>query len=147
MESRTVRKAVAYVVRNEQLLVFTHDDFPMEITGVQVPAGSIEDDESPADAVVREVAEETGLLARIVRPLGVGHYDMRPAKPEIHERHFFQLEVLDSDVLSRWTWGESDPSDGGSDVRWTCWWMPMKDAHVLCAGFGALLGNISESRG
>lgn len=142
MGRRSVKKAVGYVVRQGKLLVFTHDDFPMEITGVQVPAGSIAEGESPADAVVREVGEETGLTARIVRSLGVESYDMWPAKPEVHERHFFQLELVHPDVPERWTCGEQDPSDGGEPVSWTCWWMALTDAHVLCAGFGARLGSV-----
>lgn len=142
MGRRSVQKAVAYVVHQGKLLVFTHDDFPMEITGVQVPAGLIAEVESPADAVVREVGEETGLTARIVRSLGVESYDMWPTKPEVHERHFFQLELVDPDVPDRWNCGEQDPSDGGEPVSWTCWWMALTDAHVLCAGFGARLGSI-----
>lgn len=142
MSRRLVKKAVGYVVHQGKLLVFTHDDFPMEITGVQVPAGSIVEGESPTDAVVREVGEETGLIARIVRSLGVETYDMWPAKPEVHERHFFQLELVDSEVPERWGCGEKDASDGGQPVSWTCWWMPLRYAHVLCAGFGARLGSV-----
>lgn len=138
-----VRKVVGYVVRNGQLLVFSHDDFPLEVTGVQVPAGSISEGEEPSEAAVREVLEETGLRARVVRALGVEQYDMWPSKPEMHERHFFQLELLDDEVPERWRAGEHDPSDGGGHVRWTCWWTPLKDAHVLCAGFGARLGEIT----
>ena len=144
MGRRSVKKAVGYVVHQGKLLVFTHDEFPMEITGVQVPAGSIAEFESPADAVVREVGEETGLTARTVRSLGVESYDMWPAKPEVHERHFFQLELVDPDVPDRWKCGEQDPSDGGEPVSWTCWWMALTDAHVLCAGFGARLGSIES---
>ncbi|MCF2588516.1 NUDIX domain-containing protein [Brevibacterium antiquum] len=33
----------------------------MEITGVQIPAGSTGQGETPSDAAVREVWEETGL--------------------------------------------------------------------------------------
>lgn len=141
-ERRLARKVVGYVVRSGRLLVFTHDDVPLEITGVQVPAGTIEPGESPADAVVREVREETGCAARIVRDLGVELFDFWPAKPEVHERHFFQLELLDDEVPERWQAGEGDPSDGGEAQRWTCWWTPLRNAHVLCAGFGARLGGV-----
>lgn len=137
-----VRKVVAYVVHGRRLLVFTHDDVSIEIAGVQVPAGSIEHGETPEDAAVREVFEETGRRSRVVRDLGIERYDMWPAKPQLHERHFFQLELVDGDVPERWRAGEDDPSSGGPRVRWTCWWTPIEDSHVLCAGLGARLGAI-----
>lgn len=142
---RVVRKVVAYVVHEKQILVFTHDEVPIEVTGIQVPAGSIADGETPSDAAVREVWEETGLRVRVTRSLGVEHYDMWPAKPELHERHFFELEVVDERVAERWTAGEDDSSDGGELVRWTCWWTPLTNAHVLCAGFSARIGALGHS--
>ncbi|WEG07560.1 NUDIX domain-containing protein [Microbacterium horticulturae] len=145
-EQRLVRKVVAYVVDQERLLVFTHDDVPLEIAGVQVPAGSIEADETPELAVMREVFEETGLRTQIVRDLGVERYDMWPSKPERHERHFFHLALVDDVVPERWSAGEESPSDGGNPQRWTCWWLPVQNGHVLCAGFGARLGEIRLPR-
>jgi len=142
LERRLVRKVVGYVVRDGQLLVFTHDEFPLEFTGVQVPAGTIEQGEAPEAAVVREVLEETGLVVRITGALGVERYDVWPSKPEIHERHFFQLAPLEEGLPERWTAGEGDPSDGGEAQQWTCHWVPLEQGHVLCAGFGARLGEI-----
>ena len=139
---RRVRKVVAYVVRNRHLLVFIHDDVALEITGVQVPAGTIEGGESPETAAVREVWEETGVATRVVRALGTETYDVWPSKPEVHERYFFQLEPVDDDLPDRWRAGEDHPSDGGSAERWTCWWAPLENAHVLSAGFGARLGQL-----
>lgn len=142
-ERRLVRKVVGYVVRDRQLLVFTHDALPMDVTGVQVPAGTIEEGEVPAAAVVREVLEETGLNARITRVLGIERYDVWPSKPEVHERHFFQLAPLDERLPERWAAGERDPSGGGEAQRWSCHWIPLEQAHVLCAGFGARLGKVA----
>lgn len=140
---RVVRKVVGYIVREEQLVVFTHDDIPLEITGVQVPAGTIEPGETPEDAVVREVLEETGVNPRIVKALGVELHDARPKKPEIHERHFFHLEPVDDQTPERWPGGESDASDGSEPQSWTCFWIPLEQSQVLCAGFGAKLGQIA----
>jgi ribosomal protein S18 acetylase RimI-like enzyme/ADP-ribose pyrophosphatase YjhB (NUDIX family) len=139
-----VPKVVAYVVRNKQLLVFTHDDVPIEIAGVKVPAGTIEPGEDPADAVVREVKEETGLETRVIGDLGVEQYDVWPSKSELHERHFFLLEPVSEVVPQRWTAGEEHPGDGGPRRSWTCWWIPLEQAHVLCAGFGAKLGALDR---
>lgn len=110
---RRVAKVVAYVVRDDRLLVFTHDLVPIEVAGVQVPAGTIEPDESPADAVVREVLEETRIAARVIGELGVEDYDVWPSKAEMHEHHFFQLEPVDSELPERWAAGEGAPSGGG----------------------------------
>lgn len=141
-ERRLVRKAVGYVVSGGRLLVFTHDDVPLEVTGVQVPAGTIEHGEQPASAVVREVREETGVDAQVVRVLGIERYDVWPSKPEIHERHFFQLAPRGGGLEKRWRAGEEMASGGGPSQRWTCQWIPLEQAHVLCAGFGARLGEI-----
>ena len=142
MSPRVVRKVVGYVVREDKLLVFTHDDIPLEVTSVQVPAGTIEVDEAPEDAVLREVLEETGLDTRIVSALGMECYDARPTKPEIHERYFFQLAPIERQVPERWSSGEENPSDGGKQQRWTCFWIPLEQSQVLCAGFGARLGRL-----
>lgn len=139
---RSVRKVVAYVVHEGQVLVFTHDHFSLLEVGVQVPAGTIGRDEEPADAAVREVAEETGLRTRVVRSLGTEHYDVRPSKPEVNERHFFHLEPVDVDLPERWAARELSPSGGGGPIAWTCFWIPLENAHVLCAGFGARLGGL-----
>jgi 8-oxo-dGTP pyrophosphatase MutT (NUDIX family) len=51
----------------KELLVFQHPS-----AGLQLPAGTVEDGEEPAVAVVREVVEETGILdAEIVRLLDI----------------------------------------------------------------------------
>jgi len=139
---RTVQKVVAYVVHDGRVLVFTHDDVPLELAGVQVPAGTIESGETPELAVVREVREETGLATRIVRALGVERYDVWPSKPEIHERHFFQLEVIDPAIPERWAAGEDSPSEGAAHEAWTCWWLPLEHAHVLAAGFGSRIAAV-----
>ena len=141
-----MRKAVGYVLRDDRLLVFTHDDVPIEEAGIQVPAGSIEPGEDPRDAAVREVLEETGVETRVVKELGVEHYDVSPSRPEIHERHFFQLEPAGADLPERWAAGEFLPSGGGAGERWTCWWLPVKHGHVLSAGFGARLGRLDLGR-
>ena len=46
------------MVQRGRVLVFRH---PHAVAGVQLPKGTIESGESPEDAVVRELAEESGL--------------------------------------------------------------------------------------
>lgn len=135
-----VEKAVCYVVAEDRLLVFTHDDTDMLATGVQVPAGTVRDDESAAQAAERELFEETGLRGTVTRSLGAEFYDLAPLRDEVALRHFFRLEVVDPEVSAVWQAGEADPATGHSPVSWTCRWIPLTQAHVLAGGLGSRLG-------
>ena len=55
-------KVFAYITNRQWLLLFTHLNAPE--AGIQVPAGTIEAGESPEEAVLREVFEETGLSGK-----------------------------------------------------------------------------------
>lgn len=63
-----IEKVAAFITRDlrnlgvttRQLLVFEHTH---PLAGMQVPAGTVDPPESPAAAVLREVAEETGLTS------------------------------------------------------------------------------------
>ena len=138
-----MEKVACYVVHDDHLLVFTHDDVPMTVTGVQIPAGSIKSGESPEQAAIRELFEETGRRGQVVRSLGVQRYDLRPAREEIAIRHYFEMRLSSVDVAERWVAGEHEPSLGTEAAIWTCWWLPLTHAHVLAAGFGGLLGSMS----
>lgn len=139
-----VDKVVCYVIQDGHLLVFTHDRIPLTKTGVQVPAGSIESGETRERAAERELFEESGRSGRILRSLGEERYDLRPARDEIAVRHFFLMSVQKGDLTERWRAGERFRSDGGESVPWTCWWLPLQDAHVLAAGRGARLGLVTQ---
>lgn len=88
---KTKRKAFAYITQGNSLLVFEHDNAPE--AGIQVPAGSIEANETPEQAVLREAREETGLQKlSLIRFLGEQIRDMSDyGKPEIHHRYFYHL--------------------------------------------------------
>ncbi|WP_234326731.1 NUDIX domain-containing protein [Streptomyces sp. NRRL S-337] len=58
----TKDEVLCYVVRDGKLLVFRHTDFSYEEVGIQVPAGSLREGETPEAAALRE-AGETGLMA------------------------------------------------------------------------------------
>ncbi len=67
VDTRFVGKVTAFVTNQRQeLLLFQHPN-----AGIQIPAGTVEPGEEPAAAVVREVAEETGLTA-VSRPTLIG---------------------------------------------------------------------------
>ncbi|MBB5295536.1 NUDIX domain-containing protein [Deinococcus metallilatus] len=52
-------KVVCVVVDGPRVLVFEHEDAPE--AGMQLPAGGVEPGETPAEAAVRELREESGL--------------------------------------------------------------------------------------
>lgn len=136
-------KVLCYVVRDGRLLVFRHTDYSYEETGIQVPAGSIRPDETPEDAALREAREETSFTQfRIVRKLGEITYDISPYRFEIHHRHVFQLEITEPTPQR---WASQELHDGGqSPTYFECFWIPLKAAHVLQGGQGALLGALYE---
>jgi 8-oxo-dGTP pyrophosphatase MutT (NUDIX family) len=97
-----VRKAYGYVTRihngASQVLVFRHPLLPIAQGGIQIPKGTVHADETPLEAVKREITEETGLtnftvLHKIVADQWEGlHNDVH----ERHERHFFLLHIKDA---------------------------------------------------
>ena len=136
-----VNKVLAYVTRGDRLLVFRHRDFPE--AGLQVPAGTIEEGESPQEAVLREVYEESGLQdVRIVRFLGQYFHNMAPYRDEIHHRHVFHLEAS-GPLATTWLHHESHPSDGGPPIAFSFFWMRLDDTELsLAGGQGDLLDKL-----
>lgn len=128
-----IEKVVCYVTRGDHLLVITHLEVPLTVTGVQVPAGTIELGEAPEQAALRELHEETGLQdVAVVGVLATDYLDITPTRTEVQHRHFVHLRAT-AEVTDRWEAGESNPSDGGETQRWECWWLPIQQAHVLAA--------------
>jgi 8-oxo-dGTP pyrophosphatase MutT (NUDIX family) len=138
-------KVVAYIVREDRLLVFAHaDDASPFDSGLQVPAGSVRPGELPEDAVLREAHEETGLDGlRIERFLGVAEFDVRPYADAVHVRHFFQLSVDAQQLPERWTGWELGDGEG-APIRFELFWIPLKQGHAVAAGQSALLGRIFD---
>ena len=73
--------------------------------------GGIEDDESPEDAAIREVREETGLLAEIEASLGETRYFYVWESVRIRKTvHFFLMRHTGGDV--------EDRDDEMEEIRW-----------------------------
>jgi 8-oxo-dGTP pyrophosphatase MutT (NUDIX family) len=140
-----IRKAFAYITHEDRLLIFSHPLAPE--AGLQVPAGSMHDGESPEDAVLREAREETGLeQLRIVRFLGDVMFDCTPFwRDEIHHRHFFHLACGETPP-ERWRQYELDPSDGSEPPLFELWWVPLPGGvPELIAGHGAMLPELNRT--
>jgi 8-oxo-dGTP pyrophosphatase MutT (NUDIX family) len=79
-----VDKVAALILRENhgqnQMLLFRHPH-----AGIQIPAGTVEDGEAPEEAVLREVAEETGLRSvRVVEHLGTIENELLPGESIIY---------------------------------------------------------------
>lgn len=123
------QRAVAYVTDPlGRLLVFDHVDVD---AGTQVPAGGIRHGEKAEDAVVRELAEESGIdWAVLVRKLGEAWSMSEPGNvpPGLEEQvhHVFHLRLRDT-PRERWEW---DERSGGDVVehRFAFRWLLLEDA-------------------
>lgn len=135
-------KIVAYITKGDKLLVFEHADFPD--TGLQVPAGTINQGETPIQAAFRETLEETGLKNIEYKSyLGEELYDAGEiGKEELHHRHFFHLECTDAE--ESWTHKETDPSDGSFDNIVFCfYWTHLYNVPELSGKLGSMLQKIA----
>lgn len=123
------QRAAAYVTDpSGRLLVFDHVDVD---AGTQVPAGGIHDGESAEDAVLRELAEESGLTtAVLVRKLGEAWGRSEPgnvpAGLEEHIQHAFHLR-LDHPADERWEWHEKSGGDV-TEHRFAFRWAPLEES-------------------
>lgn len=129
-----------------RLLVFSHPLSPE--AGIQVPAGTMDDAETPEKAVMREAAEETGLPElKIVRMLGRQTFDARPfGRDELHDRWFFHL-TCEAPTPDRWRHDETDPSESLSEsIPFELFWVPLPDGVPdLIADHGRFLPELLDS--
>ena len=137
------RKAIAYCVDEDRLLVLRHVDFRPDEVGLQVPGGSIRDGETVAAAAMRELCEETGRDAyAFVAELGSDAYDITPYRDEIQERHYVLFRPTAA-LPERWLCQESH--DGvGPPTRLEALWVPLARGHVLQSGQGQRLWKAVE---
>jgi 8-oxo-dGTP diphosphatase len=104
---KTRHRAYAYVTHQHRILLFTHPQSPE--SGIQVPAGTIQEGEESAVGALREAHEETGLSdLKMVRFLGQDTRDMRDCgTDELQYRWFYHI-ACEGMPPERWTHGEYD---------------------------------------
>ena len=127
------QRVVAYVTDPAgRLLVFDHVDVD---AGTQVPGGGIHERESAEDAVVRELAEESGIgTAVLVRKLGEAWGRSEPGNVpagfEEHVQHAFHLRMDRPPAHEEWEWQEKS---GGEivEARFAFRWVSLDEAATL----------------
>ena len=136
----------AYITHGKRLLVFQHCDFPE--AGVQVPAGTVKDNESPDVAVIREAKEETGLVGlELLSELGNFEHDMREfGTEEIQHAWFYHLQCNESPP-ERWRHDETHGGTG-QPIRFELYWVSVPlGVPKLSALNGAMLDKLYASLG
>jgi 8-oxo-dGTP pyrophosphatase MutT (NUDIX family) len=125
-------RVVAYVTRGRELLVFEQrGDLEAE---TQVPAGRLDADESLEEGLARELDEEVGIRARVVRELA--HVTRRLGDGNVYESHYFHLETDEPrDAWEHVVHGEGD--DAG--LVFLCQFAPLEPPPRLAGHQGEFL--------
>jgi ADP-ribose pyrophosphatase YjhB (NUDIX family) len=123
------------VTRGRELLVFDHRDVPE--AGTQVPAGRLDPGESLEQGLARELEEEVGVRARIVRDLG--HVERRQSDGVVYESHYFHLETDEP----RAAWEHVVHGDGDdAGLVFHCRFVPLEPSPDLAGHQGELLHEL-----
>jgi len=93
----TKARAQAVIIQNGRLLMVRHFDLTVREEYWCLPGGGVEPGESPEQAVIRELKEETGVDMRIIKRLGV---DVFPEVSQGYNRAYTFLAGIVSGVPS-----------------------------------------------
>ncbi len=106
-------------------MLLSHVDYPH--LKLQIPGGTIEAGEEPADAALREAEEETGLKTlQPVGLLGEDVHDMREyGHQEIIHGWFYHFTTDGFELGRRWRHNELHAHGGGGPIRYELSWYPI----------------------
>ena len=138
-------RVAAYVIRHRtvpELLVFDHVGTPE--AGTQVPAGGVDAGEGLEVAVLREVAEETGLLtATVIRQIAVEDRP-HPVTGQPRRTTFFHLQAP-ADTPDAWEHHvHGDGEDAG--LTFACRFVPLPLKQPLADDQDSWVGHIDLGR-
>jgi len=89
--------------------------------GVQLPGGRVEKNENPAECVLREVYEETGVESKIVCPLGFLHFENKEDSYSNMQTYFIVKPTKPIDPYKIWKHVDMDYSKQDLEV----WCVPV----------------------
>lgn len=129
------RRVFTYITFKDQLLVLDHVNQPD--LHMQIPGGTIEVGELPADAAIREAEEETGLSGFTVKSsLGDFEQDLSSlGRAEIIHAYFYHFEISEVPPM-RWQHSECDPHGQAEPILFELYWVKL----VPRPNFGGLDG-------
>jgi 8-oxo-dGTP pyrophosphatase MutT (NUDIX family) len=137
---KPIKKAYGYVtrVRDEktQVLVFRHKDIPE--AGIQIPKGTVKEDEDTYNAVIREIKEETGIQSFEVNNLISEDY-WENDDGAIHNRYFYK--IICNEFADEW---EHNPTGGGEEkgLTFQFFWISSDEEVELIRGHADYLKPI-----
>ncbi len=133
---QVVEKAFGYITREHgeqiQVLVFEQNTVG---AGIQVPKGTIEEGETPLEAVKREMLEETGLTTLVVQELIAQDYFNHPSGV-LQKRYFYHLTTSDETME---TWQHYPTGLNEADLLFSFYWISAEQDTLLAKGHGDYL--------
>ncbi|ANE46316.1 hypothetical protein SY83_08535 [Paenibacillus swuensis] len=136
-----VLKAYAYITRvhegRTEVLILKH---PEAGNGFQIPKGTVNAGENPEEAVLREMAEETGLSGLKIHSL-IGFDQWTDSEGQEQDRYFFHIPIEEE----RNEWYHL-PTGGGKEAGqvFVYFWITRKDEIHLAEGHGDYLDEVLE---
>lgn len=143
MEKEPVYKVTAYITRfhngTQQLLVFKEEGY--EYLGLQVPGGTVENNEDLLNAVIREVKEESG-ITNLTNIALLGDYTYSSEKLQsLVKRYYYQMEATSPDQFTYIV--QSNDEDNGWIYNY--FWVDMNDKLSLFSYLGVHLDKVGYS--
>jgi 8-oxo-dGTP pyrophosphatase MutT (NUDIX family) len=110
-------------------LVFRSNSRPQR--GIQLPGGRIEREENPAEGILREVKEETGLSTKILCPLGLVYFENIKDNYSNLQIYYILKTLKPINPAQKWHYTDKD----NSHQELECWFEPIeKDLGFLANG-------------
>jgi 8-oxo-dGTP pyrophosphatase MutT (NUDIX family) len=99
--------------------------------GTQLPGGRIERYENPAEAILREAQEETGIETKVVCPLGMIYFENEADNYSSLQIYYLVRPVFPLNVTKKWKYIDKDHTKQELE----CWFEPIdKPTDYLAAG-------------